>query len=171
VATAERKNPYAAFNFKVDFNENPGGGAFTAKLPVLGFMEVSGLDEENHILEYREGTSQSGDNAGNFPTKFPGLEKYSNVTLRRGITGHMDIVTLYGFVRNVTGTPSSPSAKPVTMNVVITLQDEQHAGVMKWTLENAWVCKLTGPSLNAKSNEIAIESIELCCDRITRATV
>jgi phage tail-like protein len=33
-------------------------------------------------------------------------------------------------------------------------------------LQNAWVSKLSGPSLNAKGNEIAIESVEVVCDRI-----
>jgi phage tail-like protein len=51
-------------------------------------------------------------------------------------------------------------------NWTIVLQDEAHQPVVTWTLENAWIAKLSGPSLNSKSNEIAIESIEVVCERI-----
>jgi phage tail-like protein len=153
MATA-RKNPYAAFNFVVTLD---GGD-------IGGFMEVSGLDVANAVIEYRQGNDQT---SGAFMRKLPGQETYPNVTFRRGIAGDL---TLWNNLRKPIrdadigpelGTPgqASPSLK-------VDLQNEAHAVVQSWTLQNAWVSKLSGPSLNAKGNEIAIEAIEVVCDRI-----
>jgi phage tail-like protein len=149
----QRKNPYAAFNFvvKVDGND------------IAGFMEASGLDAENMTIEYREGNDQSG-NDGAFPRKQPGLERYPNVTMRRGITGSTALWELRNKIRRAEEGPAiTASGMPPW---TIELQDEAHNVVITWTLHNAWVAKLSGPSLNAKSNEIAIESIEVVCERI-----
>ena len=50
--------------------------------------------------------------------------------------------------------------------MTIQLQNERHEPVYKWKLTNAWCTKLTGPSLNASGNELAIETMELAYDRL-----
>ena len=92
--------------------------------------------------------------------KLPGIEKYPNLTLKRGITGSLALYEWRKEVRDGSG------AFPPTRDVVIQLQNEQHENVFKWKLTNAWCTKLTGPSLNAKGNEIAIETMELAFDRL-----
>lgn len=139
------KNPYSAFNFVVEIDGSP----------VAAFQEVSGLDSENTPIEYREG----GD-ATNSNRKLPGMEKYPNLTLKRGITGGTYLWDWRKEVRD------GGTTYPPTRNVTIQLQDEKHQNVYKWTLTNAWCCKLSGPSLNAKNNEIAIETMELAYERI-----
>jgi phage tail-like protein len=139
------KNPYSAFNFIVEID-----GA-----QVAAFQEVSGLDSENTPIEYREGAD-----AMNTVRKLPGMEKYPNLTLKRGIAGDQYLWNWRKEVRD------GGTAFPATRNVTIQLQNEKHEPVLKWTLTNAWCCKLTGPSLNAKGNEIAIETMELAYDRI-----
>jgi phage tail-like protein len=141
----QNKNPYSAFNFIVEID-----GA-----QVAAFQEVSGLDSENTPIEYREGTD-----AMNTVRKLPGIEKYPNLTLKRGISGSLFLWTWRKEVRD------GGTAFPPTKNVTIQLQNEKHENVLKWTLTNAWCSKLTGPSLNAKGNEIAIETMELAYDRI-----
>ncbi len=141
----ERVNPYSAFNFVVEID-----GA-----PIAAFQEVSGLDSENTPIEYREGAD-----AMNTTRKLPGIEKYTNLTLKRGITGNLYLWEWRKQVRD------GGDAFPPIRNVVIQLQDDKHESVFKWRLTNAWCCKLTGPSLNAKSNEIAIETMELAYDRL-----
>jgi len=152
----ERTNPYAAFNFILKGASDP---SLTA-----AFMEVSGLDGENALIEYREGSDQQGQNAGNFVRKQPGLERYPNVTFRRGITGNLLLWQGRKRIRDATSYPGQLNY--VKRDFVVELQDEQHKTVLRWILRNGWVVKLSGPSLNAKSNEIAIESIELACERI-----
>jgi phage tail-like protein len=148
-----RKNPYAAFNFIVKVNGND----------IAGFMEVSGLDGENLPIEYREGNDQSGSD-GAFPRKQPGIEKYPNVTMRRGMTGSTALWDLRKNIRQATDGPAVAGGTQV--NWTVDLQDEAHNVVLTWTLTNAWIAKLSGPSLNSKANEIAIESIEVVCERI-----
>lgn len=141
----ENKNPYSAFNFIVEINGNQ----------IAAFQEVSGLDSENTPIEYREGAD-----ALNTVRKLPGIEKYPNLTLKRGITGSLALWDWRKEVRD------GSTAFPPTRDVVIQLQNEKHENVFKWKLTNAWCTKLTGPSLNAKSNEIAIETMELAYDRL-----
>jgi phage tail-like protein len=138
-------NPYSAFNFIVEIDSQQ----------VAAFQEVSGLDSENTPIEYREGADPM-----NTVRKLPGIEKYPSLTLKRGITGSLVLWQWRKDVRDGT------TAFPPTKNVVISLQNEQHVSVLQWTLTNAWCTKLTGPALNAKGNEIAIETMELAYDRI-----
>jgi phage tail-like protein len=141
----DNKNPYSAFNFTVEIN-----GA-----QIAAFQEVSGLDSENTPIEYREGAD-----AMNTVRKLPGIEKYPNCTLKRGISGSLELWNWRKEVRD------GSTTFPPTRDVVIQLLNEQHQPVYKWKLTNAWCTKLTGPSLNAKGNEIAIETMELAYDRI-----
>lgn len=150
-----RKNPYAAFNFVVTLD-----GA-----EIAAFMEVSGLDGENAVIEYREGHDQTG-NGGAFVRKLPGLERYPNVMLRRGITGDLTLWNLRKAIRDATAGPEFGDIGSATPSLKVELQDEQHNTVQSWTLHNAWISKLSGPSLNARASEIAIESVEVVCERI-----
>jgi phage tail-like protein len=141
-----RTNPYSNFNFVVEVD-----GA-----EVGGFSEVGGLDSENTPIEYREGAD-----ATNAVRKLPGIEKYSMVQLKRGITGSTYFWEWRKLVRD--GLSGFPPYRTVT----IKLLDDKHDKVaMTWTLTNAWPSKLTGPSLNAKGNDIAIEQLDLCHDRL-----
>jgi phage tail-like protein len=139
------KNPYSAFNFIVEVD-----GA-----QVAAFQEITGLDHENTPIEYREGADLM-----NTVRKLPGMERYPNVVCKRGISGSLALWNLRKEVRD------GASAFPPVHNVTIQLLDEQHRPVFKWKLLNAWCTKMTGPSLNAKGNEIAIESMEWAHDRI-----
>ena len=90
--------------------------------------------------------------------------------LRRGITGDLTLWTILRKPIRDADKKSSPEfADTINQPEVflkVDLQNEQHKTVQSWKLQNAWVSKLSGPSLNAKGNEIAIESIEVVCERI-----
>lgn len=159
-----RKNPYAGFNFVLDLVRAPTGlgtppGDVQRGEGAGGFMEASGLDSETAVIEYREGNFQATA-TGNFVHKQPGLERYPNVTFRRGMTGHIQLWLWRKLVME------NGDRDQIAGDISVTLQAENHQPVFRWTLKNCWPCKLSGPSLNAKSNEIAIESIEFCVERI-----
>jgi phage tail-like protein len=140
------KNPYSALNFTVEID-----GA-----QIAAFQEVSGLDSENKVIEYREGAD-----ALNAVRKVPGLGAVpGNVVFKRGLGGSTELWKWRKEVRD------GGTTFPATRNVTVQLLDEKRVPVYKWKLTNAWCCKLTGPSLNAKGNEIAIETMELACDQI-----
>lgn len=135
--------PLPAFHFQVDW----GGSK-------LGFSEVSGLNIEQQIIEYRDGLSPE------FSTiKMPGIRKYGNITLKRGIIKKDN--EFYDWLNTT------------KMNVVerrdmtIKLLDEEHNPVVVWTVKNAWPTKIDAPSLKADGNEVAIESIEIANEGIT----
>ena len=144
----ENRNPYSNFNFIVEIDGTE----------IAAFSEVSGLDSENTPIEYREGAD-----ATNAVRQLPGIEKYTNVQLKRGISGSLALWDWRKEVRDGLG------AFPPAVNVTIKLLDETHdrgSPAMTWTLTNAWPTKLTGPSLSAKGNDIAIEQLDLAHDRI-----
>lgn len=138
----ERTDPYNAFNFIVELDG----------LPVAGFTEVSGLDFEIEVIEYRD-----GDDAEPRVRKLPGLRKYGNVTLKWGITASDE------FREWIAQSLNGPVLK---RNGTIAILGEDHERVATWGLENAWPCKYQGPGLRATGNEVAIESIELTHERL-----
>ena len=133
----QRDNPYASFNFAVDL----GAGES------LWFSEVDLPSGELEVIEYREG----GDKLST-PRKLPGLARYANVVLRRGVTGRLDLFEWWDALRG-----GSPDRRTVS----ITLHDEQHNPVQRWVLRNAWPAKLDWSRLDARANEVVIETLEL----------
>lgn len=114
----------------------------------VGFSEVTGLTQENQAIEYRDGS---------FPEyssiKMPGLRKFSNVTLKRGvIKADNDFFKWLSTIKLNT---------VERRDLVISLLNEKHEPVMTWKVQNAFPVKLEGPQLKASANEVAIESIEL----------
>lgn len=143
MATGERTDPFNAFNFTVTI-----GGIERAH-----FQEVSGLDSTIDVIEHREGGTNTT------PLKLPGLTKYSNLTLRWGMT---DDPELYEWHRRaVEGQVERQSGN-------IFARDRQGAIVAEWTFENAWPTKWDGPDFNAEGTEIAIEMLELAHEGLKR---
>ena len=130
--------PIPKFHFQVEWGEN-----FR-----IGFTEVSGLDFETEVIEYREGNSKRYNNS-----KQPGLTKFSNITLKRGIVkGDNHFFKWLNTVKLNT---------VERRNLIISLLNEEHQPVMVWKVMNAFPVKVEGPQLKAAGNEVAIESIEL----------
>ena len=97
-------------------------------------------------IEYRNGSEQAT------PRKMVGIQKYTNITLKRGISGHIDFWNW--LVRAVNGQVQRTEGS-------IILLDENRSEVMRWNFDRAWPCKYTGPGLNAANNEIAIDTLEI----------
>lgn len=134
--------PFGAFNFTVDI----------VGVTNAGFSEVSGLGVEIGVIEYREG----GD-AVSSVRKLPGLAKYPNITLKRGLTSDH---RLWDWMRQVI------QGNVQRATIMITLLDDQRQPVVRWKVREAWIMKYEGPTLNAKGNEIAIESVEIAHEGI-----
>ena len=133
----QRDNPYPNHNFEVDI---VGVG------DTIGFSEVDLPSGEIAVMEYREGNEISR------TRKLPGLVMYPNVTLKRGVTGHLELFNWW---------KSACDGQPARRDVVIKLLDEQRQEVMRWSLRNAWPVKFEAGPLNAQANEVAIETLEL----------
>lgn len=134
--------PLPVFHFNVDL----GGVEAT-------FSEVTGLNIEAQIIEYRDGASPE------FSTiKMPGLKKYGNVTLKRGVFAKDNM--FYEWYKTI------QMNKVERRDISVSLLDEQHNPVMTWSIVNAWPTKVTSPDMKANGNEVAIETIELAHEGI-----
>ena len=142
-----RDDPYAAFNFQVVIN-----GVLDDGQAVKGsFAEVSGLDVTITPIEYRNGSEDIT------VRKMPGLTSYSNIVLTRGVIGDL---ALWAWVKSVL------DGQVQRADGTITLLDENRQEVLRWNFRRAWPCKWVGPTLNAKSNDVALETLELCHEGI-----
>jgi phage tail-like protein len=142
-----RDNPYSNFNFLVDL-----GTGDTASIQA-GFQEVSGLNTEVTVAEYR-----NGNEAVNHVRKINGIYKVGDVTLKRGLIGALDLFEWIDQVR--TGDLAA------MRNITIQLRDEAGSEtVMTWRLTNARPLRYTAPTFNAKGGtDVAIEELVLTCE-------
>ncbi|NQX43281.1 conserved hypothetical phage tail region protein [Pedobacter steynii] len=142
MATDPKKNyPLPKFHFQLDW-----GGTR------IGFTEVSGLDFETEVIEYREGSSPTYNK-----TKQPGLTKYANVVLKRGT-----FLGDFEFFEQWKKTMMFQEGKEqFRRDVTIRLLDEEHQPIISWTLSRAWPSKVQSTNLKSDANEVAIETIEL----------
>jgi len=137
-----RDVPYSQFNFLVDL------GDFQA-----GFQEVSGLGVEVTVAEYREGSE-----VNNAVRKVNTMYKIPDITLKRGIAGARD---LFEWLQTV------KTGSQETKTVTIQLLDEEHNPAMTWEVKGARPIKYTGPSLNGKGTDVAVEELTLACEELT----
>ena len=135
--------PHGRFRYKVEIDGLTAGG----------FSEVTGFDVSNDVMEYREGDMVRT------PMKIPGLKKYSNITLKKGLA---DSKVMYDWV--IAGVDGAVQRKTIT----ISLMDETAAVVASWQVINAWPVKYTAPDFNATSSEVAVESFEIAHEGMTR---
>lgn len=140
---AENAYPMPSFHFSVDL-----GGT------IINCSEVSGLDIELDVIEYRDGNSQTFSKQ-----KMSGLRKSGDVSIKKGL--FKDDKQYYTWFNAVQ--MNVPERKDVT----ISLLDEAHAPVMTWKLLNAWPKKISSPSMKSDSSEVAIETIEIAHEGCT----
>ncbi len=139
----QRDDPFKVFGFIVEI-EGVARGAF---------CEVSGLESETAVIEYRNGSET-------VVRKLPGLTKFGNIILRRGVTQDAD---LWNWRKSVV------DGNIDRRNGAIVLLDDARNEVVRWNFRNGWICKWEGPTLNAKANEVAIETIEIAHEGLERA--
>lgn len=142
--TGQRVDPYLNFNFLVEIDG----------ISRAAFQEASGFDSTIDVVEHREG----GENTT--PRKLPGMTKYSNIVLKRGVT---DDVELYQWHRQTV------HGNVQRRNGSIVLLDRQGVEQARWNFVNAWPTKWDGPDFNAEGNDVAIETFELAHEGLERA--
>jgi phage tail-like protein len=143
-----RDRPYTEFNFLVDLGTGDSEG------PEAGFQEISGIGMEVSVIEYRNGNSKE-----NSVLKLTGLTKATDVTLKRGIIGSLNLYSWLDDIRN--------GNQNALRTVTITLQNEDHsAAVQTWKLLRARITKHVSGPFNAKGNQVAMEELVLTCERL-----
>jgi phage tail-like protein len=128
-------DPVAELSFQV---EVPG-------MSIGRFRECSGIEVEVEVKEYQEGGSND------YVHKLPTRVKYPNIVLKRGVTHEEALAKWFFDSRNA----------PQRRDVTITLLGPGTKVVRRWSFLNAYPVKWTGPNLNASSNQIATETLEI----------
>ena len=132
-----RKDPFLGYNFAVEIEGLVAGG----------FSEVSGLQTEIEVQEYREGGVNEYIHKRAGPAKYP-----SNLVLKRGIT---DVRTLWNWYWDVA------QGKIERKNVSVLLMDSAGQEKLRWNFEKAYPVKWVGPDLKGTTSEVAVETLEL----------
>ncbi len=145
---AIRDRPYVQFNFLVDLGNNVTEGADA------GFQEVSGIGMEVTVAEYRNGNDKE-----NSVRKITGLNKATDVTMKRGVIGSLSLYNWLNQIRN--------GDQNALRTVVIQLQNEDHTAVVQtWKLLRARIIKHTSGPLNAKGTDVAMEELVVSYERL-----
>lgn len=143
-----RDRPYVQFNFLVDLGDGNTDG------PQAGFQECSNIGMEVTVAEYRNGNELE-----NSVRKITGLNKSTDVTLKRGIIGSLNLYQWLDDIRN----GNQNAIRPVT----IQLQNEDHSAiVLTWKLFRARIIKHVSGPMNAKGTDVAMEELTLAYERL-----
>ena len=149
-----RDTPYGVFNYLVNLGDGSEGEVQG------GFSEVSGLNAEVTVAEYR-----NGNDPVNYVKKIPAINKAGDVTLKKGVIGADNIYSWLEQIRN-----GDVTAK---RDVIIKLKNEDptsSAAVVTWKLVQAMPIKWTGPTLTAKGgSDVAMEELVLSAETIIQS--
>lgn len=139
-----RSDPYRKFNFLVEID-----GIATA-----GFLTVEGIETLTDVIHYREGNENAA------LRKLPGLHKYANITLKRGVTANRE---LWAWRKTVLDGQTNRK------NGSIVVLDESRQEVMRINFFNAWPCRWKVGSLDAMESEVLIEELDLVVEGLELA--
>jgi phage tail-like protein len=143
-----RDRPYVQFNFLVDL----GNGNTTG--PDAGFQEISNVGMEVTVAEYRNGNSPE-----NSVRKITALNKATDVTLKRGVIGSLNLYQWLDDIRN--------GNQMAERTVKISLQNEDHTQLVQtWKLLRARIIKHVSGPFNAKGTDVAMEELTLAYERL-----
>lgn len=140
--------PYRVFRYKVSVEG----------IDRAGFSEVSGMNLSVDPIEYRE-----GDDLRNTPRKLTGLTKFGNVTLK---WGQSDDQQFLEWIYQCAPTNQAPPTGMTRKTIEVTLIDDKGGDGPSWQLINAWPVGYNIPDLSGLGGDVAITSVEVCCEGI-----
>ncbi len=148
MALIPREDPYGSFNFIVEIDSiSDDGQAYQG-----AFMEVQNLDAEVKPIDYRNGNEEMR------LRKLVGLTMYKAITFKRGIIADL---RLWNWIRR-----AATGDQALRSDGRIILRNEAGEEVMRWLMHRCWPSKWSGPSLNAKNSEVAMEMLEMQIERL-----
>lgn len=143
-----RERPYVQFNFLVDLGDGTTDGV------QAGFQELSNIGMEVTVAEYRNGNEKE-----NAVRKITGLNKSTDVTLKRGVIGSLNLYQWLDQIRN--------GDQAAFRTVLIHQQNEDHTQLVQtWKLLRARIIKHVSGPFNAKGTDVAMEELTLSYERL-----
>ena len=145
--TGGRVDPLVSVSFYVDVQ-----GVFTGT-----FRSCTGLGSQSEIVEHLA----AGKGGTTHIYKIPGVCKWTNICLKRGVTDSMDVWTWRKQVEE-------GNVNEARKNGSIIMYDQTNTEVARWNFEMGWPSKISGPNLDASTNDIAIEELEIAHEKLVR---
>jgi len=141
--------PLPVYNYRVEIGAT-----------AVAFSEVSGLSLGFEVATYKESPTASGA-AGPRTVLMPTQPTNPTITMKKGVVRGASIGNLYSWINSIRLNQIEKR------DVFVRLCDEAGVAVISWRVINAFPVKLDAPTFDAKSNEVAVESMELRADRVT----
>lgn len=135
--------PYKNFNFRVEIDG----------ISIAAFSECTGLGSRVDVIEYREGGSGA-------VRKLPGLRRFSDIVLKRGITGSRELQDWHSNILK---------GQADRRNGSVILLDDAGQEVVRWNFFNAFPSRWDGPHLKGDGQDVALETLTLSCEGLERA--
>lgn len=142
--STQRKDPFQNHRFRVEING----------IAQANFSEIIFPESASEVIEHREGTQINAQKQSGFTT-------YTPLVLKWGLTASMDLYNWRKFIEQ-------GKINTMRKNISVILIDEEGQDSARWDFTNAWPSKYKGPDLNAKTNEIAIEALEIVFETMQR---
>ena len=133
-------DPYLSPWFAIEFQGKVTGA----------FRECSGLGSSNEVILHKA----SNEKGQIVIKKIPGNLTINDITLRQGITDDMD---MWNWRKQVEDGKVNEARK----NGSVVLYSHDGKEIARWNFVNAWPSKISGPNVNAGTNEVAIEELQL----------
>ena len=146
--TGGRSDPLVSYHFHVEID-----GITQAQ-----FRECGGLGSESQVVEYKEAVK-----GVTVIRKQPGAIKWSDITLKRGVS---DIMELWQWRKQVEQGKVDEARK----NGSIVLYDQANKEIARWNFKEGWPSKLSGPQVKADANEVAIEELTITHEGMERVS-
>jgi phage tail-like protein len=147
MVTGVRVDPLVSVSFYVEVQ-----GVFTGT-----FRGCTGLGSQSEVIE----NLAAGAGGVTHIYKIPGVTRWTNIVLKRGVTDSMDV---WAWRKQVEEGKVNEARK----NGSIIMYDQTNTEVARWNFENGWPAKISGPNLDASTNEIAIEELEIAHEKLVR---
>ena len=138
ISDIRKEYPLVGYRFNVHFKGQD-----------IPFTEVSGLEIERQAITYRDGLGVK---------YMPGMDQPIKLTLKKGVVKGDN--NFFSWINSITLNAVDKH------HIIISLLDDENKPVVSWNIQNAFPTKLSAPTLDAKSNEVAIESLELMADAL-----
>jgi len=118
----------------------------------MAFNSVSGLEQSVEAIEYKDGT-------GGF-FQMPGQPAALDITLKRGLLQKQS--QLYAWINSIS--MNQVEKRDISISLTNASGSDLY---ITWNVVNAFPTKLSAPSFDATSNDVAFEEMSLRADRMT----
>ncbi len=147
--SGRESDPLVGFTFGLEIDQ----------LTMGYFTECSGLGSSNEVIQHKV----VDDGGHELVQKIPGRLSWEDITLKRGITADMGI---WEWREKVEQGMMGEARRHGS----VVMFDRNYEEIARWNFENGWPSKVSGPSLNADSNDIGVEEITIVHEGIDRVS-